>query len=152
MQPHEQCRVTRQVAAIKKRNGELSIVWIEAVAFCQSPRCRTQLELQIPKLLRKSANRLFVGLPPAAIRIQKKQIDIGIRKQPAAPEAPSCHQREAARTSFVGRHQIPPKTLENLFDQPRPLRDRRTSVSGQSKLARNSRGFLSDRIPQFSDQ
>ena len=102
VKPREQVAVARQVAAIEKRNGEFGVVRIKTVAFRQRPRRRAQLELQIPQLLREPPNRLFVSFFTPAIGVQKKQVNIGIREEPSAPEASSRHQRKVPRSLFVG--------------------------------------------------
>ena len=111
VKPREQFTVARQVAAIQKRDGEFSVIWIKAIAFRKHPRCRAQLEFQVPQFLRESPDCLFVNFFAVTVGIEKKQINIRIRKEPAAPKTSGRHQREVSRPRFVSRHQIVPQPL-----------------------------------------
>ena len=102
--------------------------------------------------MREALHRFLVRLLACAIGMEKQQINIGVREEPASSEASRCHEGEARGSVFSGGHDIPPKPLENVFDEPRPLRYRGAAVSCSREAVRNSRRLLGQRTPQFTDQ
>ena len=93
----EQVAIARQIAAVEQRDGELGIVGIVAVALGQRARGRTQLQPQVPQLLRKAPDGIFESLLRVAIAEEEQQIDIGIGKQPAAAKSSGGDQSEIRR-------------------------------------------------------
>src|SRR5260370_37772339 len=117
--------IAGEIAAVEKRNRELSIVGVEAVALAQHPRRRTQLQMQVPQFLRKAANGVFERLLRVAISKKKKQIDVGIRKQPSPAESSRGDQSEVGRLGRFERNDIAPQPCANVFTQPCALPDSR---------------------------
>src|ERR1700722_1331236 len=152
MKPAEQVVIAREVAAVEKRNGEFSIVGVVAVALTQCPRRRTQLQPQVPQFLREAANLIFESLLRGAISKKKKQIDIGIWKQPAAPESPCSHQGEVGRPCCVGRDNVAPEPSENIFHQPGSLRYGRAPVPRHLEFLLNARRFVAKGTSEFAHQ
>src|SRR5579871_2159298 len=152
MQPPEKIAIAGKVAAIEKRNRELSIVGVVAVAFGQGAGSRAQLEPQIPQLLREAAHWIFKALFGVAVAEEKEKIDVGIGEEPATAEAPGSNQREIDRLAFVGGNDVAPQAEEDTFDQAGALRHRRAPVPSSLKLPVDARRLVVERTPQFADQ
>src|SRR5208283_562092 len=98
-QPCKKVAIARQVTAVEQRDGELNIVWIQPFALRQISRGWTQLQPQVPQLLRKPPDGIFeftLGITPG---VQKQQVNIGVGEKPAAPESASGYQREVFRAA-----------------------------------------------------
>ena len=111
------------------------------------PRSRTQLQPQVPQFLRETANGIFERLLGFAIAEEKEQIDIGVGKEPAAPEASGGYEAEIRRLGFIGRDEIAPKPRQDVFYQPGALRDGSAPVAGGFKLPLDARRFVVDGTP-----
>ena len=105
----EQPLVAGQVAGVEQGDGEFGIARVEAVAFGQGARGRTEFEAKVPKFLRKGADRIFGGLFSPTIRKQKQYVYIGIGKHPAAAESSRRYECEIGRACQVGGDQILPE-------------------------------------------
>src|SRR5215831_7978430 len=75
MQPLEDRRIARKIAAIEQRNRKLDVIGIEAFAFRKRPRGGTELETQVPKLLRKRADPRLEFLLGLLCRVEEKYVD-----------------------------------------------------------------------------
>src|ERR1700675_4942030 len=137
-QPREKLAIARQIPAVEQRDGKLNIVWIQPFALRQTSRSRTELQPQVPQLLRKTPDGIFeftLGIIPG---VQKQQIDIGVGAKPPAPESAGCHKRKILRAVRIGRAGAPggrsrwrtdydfvPEPLNNRIDQGRAPGNRR---------------------------
>src|ERR1700704_4029747 len=99
MEPAEQVMIAREVAAVEQRNGELGITGVEAIALAQHSRRGAQLPAQVPHFLREAADGIFENLLGLAVPEEKKQIDIGMREQPAPAKSSGSHQRKVGGLS-----------------------------------------------------
>ena len=94
--------IARKAAAVEKRNGELGIVGVVAIALAQRPRRGTQLQPQVPQFLREAPHRIFESLLGSAISKKKKQIDIGIGEHPSPAEAACGDERKVGGLGVIG--------------------------------------------------
>src|SRR5215469_6209868 len=129
MQPAEQIAIAGKISAIQKRNRELSIVGVVTVAFGEGARSWTQLEAKVPQFLRETSYAIFEELLGITIAEEEKDIDVGVRKEPAAAESSRGHQGKIVRLRFVGGDHIVPEPSEDIFDQVGALCDTRAAVA-----------------------
>jgi len=134
------CRL--QKTQSRRENSELGIVRVVAVAFRQRARCGTQLEFLYPTAPAIGAGLLLCDFLRFPGRQTEEQINVGIRKQPAASETSSGNEREAARSKFVRGNELAPKRLRISFDEKRSLGDGRFD---RFRLAAKSRAIRSAR-------
>ncbi|HTS08545.1 MAG TPA: hypothetical protein VMP68_23460, partial [Candidatus Eisenbacteria bacterium] len=73
--------------------------------------------------LRKPANGVFENLLGVTFAEKEENIYVGIRKEPAAPEAAGRDESEIGRLGLIGRDDVMPKTGQNFFNQARAVRD-----------------------------
>ncbi len=115
-QPRKKLAISGQIAAIEERNRELDVIRVEAFAFSQSPRHRTEFQTQIPQLLRETADGIFEFLLAAASGMQEEEIDVRKGKEPAAPVASGSYQSEVPRTFRIGGDCFIPEANNNDVD------------------------------------
>src|SRR5450432_2616529 len=144
MQLAKQVAIAGEIAAIEKGNGELGIVGVVAVAFGERARGGTQLQTQVPQLLRKAANWVFVELLRFAVAKKKEQIDVGVGEKPAAAEAACGHEGEVGRFVVVRGNDVSPEASENVFDEAGALRDGGAAVAGGFEFTLNACRFVVD--------
>src|ERR1700678_2987705 len=100
-QPRKKGAIAGEITAIEERNGKLDVVRIEPLAFREASRYRTELQPQVPQLLRKTANAIFELTLSVTAAVQKQQIDIGIGEKVAAAESAGRPQRKISRKSEI---------------------------------------------------
>ena len=130
VKPRKKLPVARQIAAIEKRNREFQVIRIDAIAFAQRAARGTQLQAQIPKLLRESANRLLdfcFGLVPS---VKEQKINIGIGEKPFSSVATERNEGEILRPFRIGRDNFAPRSSCEGIDQLRSYRPERNYLRG----------------------
>src|SRR5271166_6134908 len=122
VQPREECRVTGQKAAVEQRDGELDIVLVEARAVVERARGRTDTQADVPHLLADAPHWLLHVAAQRFVLRQKKQVNIGMRKQSASPEAAQRDQREAG--AVAAGNMLLPEVNGQLIDNCRTVAHR----------------------------
>ena len=117
MEAIEKLPITQQVARVEQGNREFDIAGIEAITLAQRPGRGAHLHAQIPKLLRKAADGILVGRLHVARGVQKKNVDVGVRKQPAAPESAQRDQCESRWPTLFRRNNFLPESRHDGPDQ-----------------------------------
>jgi hypothetical protein len=110
VKPPEQIAIAGEVAAVEERNGELSIVGDRngrTQPACATPDSVSSAGPTIPaRSLRTGSLKACSALRSAK---EKKQIDIGIREQPAAAESSGGQQGKAGKgLASSGENDIAP--------------------------------------------
>jgi len=152
MQAVEDLAIAGKVAAIQQGNGELDVARVKPVALPQGARDRADLHAQIPHLLREAANRLLERTLAGAAVVEKEDIHIGMREEPAAAETAQGGQGEAGRAAFVGGNDLLPQPARDGFDQTGAFANGPAAVAGQVELLLNPRGLFAVEIPQLTAQ
>src|SRR5208283_586947 len=153
-QPRKKIAITRQVSAVKQRNGKLNIVRIQPFAFRQISRCWTQLQPQVPQLLRKAPYGIFEFTFGITASVQKQQINIGVGEKPASPESPGCHEHKILWKVRIGscgiEDDLVPQPLNHRIDQRRAPCERRPPFAGHGEFPLDGSGFARVQIPQLT--
>ena len=89
--------ITGQIAAIEEGNCEFKVVRIETFALGKGTSGGTEFQAQVPKFLREATNRIFKFVFRIAAGVQKEQIDVGVRKEPASAIASGRYQSKILR-------------------------------------------------------
>ena len=79
--------------------------------------------------------------------MQKQQIDIGVREEPAATKTAGCHQREIPRTLRAGGDDLAPQPQQHGIDQGGAAGECGTSVTCGGKFLLDGSGFLCVQVP-----
>src|SRR5580658_752597 len=136
--------------AIQQRNRKFGISGLEPAAFGERARGRTQLQSQIPQVLRKLADRFFEFLFRAVPAMQEQHVDIGKWEKPSPPEAAKRYYREIRRSVRLRVNVLLPKTLDDGFDQGGATQQSGLAVAVRAKLLLDPRQFLRRYLAQFA--
>ena len=144
--------ITGQIAAIQQRNRELHISRVESLAFGESARRGAELQFQIPYFLRKISNGIFERLIRLAGGVQKKNVHIGVRKEPAPAESAQRHKRKIGRPVQLGRDQLLPQPERNGFNESGARQDGCAAIAIFRKIILDTCRFGRIKIAEFAAQ
>ena len=149
-EPIEDVNISGQITAIEQGNRELDIVGVEAVTLSERPCCGTDLDAQVPELLREAPDGILKRGLGAGSRVQEENVDIRVRAQQAPAKSTERDQSEAGRLLQFGRNEFLPETVGDVLDQASATRDCGTTVTSRLEVLINARRFLRIEIAKAS--
>ena len=115
------------------------------LAFGEAAGYRAELQTQVPELLRETADDIFVCGFGAGVRVQEEQVDVGVRKEPAAAVASGGDEGEVFWGVFVfragvrgrvfrGDDDLVPQRLDDGIDECGAVSDGAAAIGGAGKF------------------